>query len=312
MDIKDGFYSRLDCEIELVRRKYGRGIDIFIGGDFNARLGNENENIWDDVKGNFCRDVQNENGLLLLEFCLRNRLKIANSFFQKKDYGTWIHPRSKSWITLDYMLVSQHRFRNVMNCGVNKLFEIFSDHRALMLDVVVPKFRYKHREKIETFSKLDFKELEFDKQLCSDIGQWFDMESESIRSFEDLVVLLNKCSHKFIPVQSKSKSHKDWFDKNSVHLLNIIEMKRIAKQQNNMILFKKFRGELQRECRRSESGFWKNVSSKIQELHNKNQMQLFFQNIQKVYGNKRCDVHDVFLLNLGGSISKTKEEIKAR
>ena len=47
----------------------------------------------------------------------------------------------------------------------------------------------------------------------------------------------------------------------------------------------------------------------MQMLYNKNQSQLFFQNLKNIYGNKRSDI---FLLNLDGSISKTKEEIKTR
>ena len=94
-----------------------------------------------------------------------------------------------------------------------------------------------------------------DKKLCYDIGQRFDFESVNISSLDDLVVLLNKSCQEFIPLQVKTKRHKDWFDKNSEHLLKIVEMKRVAKQQNNMIVFRKLRGELQRECRKAESKF---------------------------------------------------------
>ena len=179
-----------------MRRKYGRGINIFMGGDFNSRIG-YNQDIWNDVKGNFCNDVQNENGLLFLEFCLRNRLKITNSFFQKKSYGTWIHPRSKKWITLDYILVSQDTFRNVMNCEVKKMFDVFSDHRAVMLNFVVPKQQYKlfkHRvKKLDSSPKLNFKSLVNDFKLCDTIGQWIDLNCENINSFDELVTFLDKC-----------------------------------------------------------------------------------------------------------------------
>jgi hypothetical protein len=177
----------------------------------------------------------------------------------------------------------------------------------------VAKSKYKYSKPVTKPSpRLDFKSLVCDKKLCFEIGQWFDFESASVSSFEDLVVLLNKCCQDFIPVKVKTKRHKDWFDKSSEHLLKIVELKRVAKQQNDLIAFRKLRGDLQRECRKAESNFWKDISLNMQNLYNKNQSQLFFQNLKSIYGNKRSDINEGFLLNLDGSISKTKTEIQAR
>ena len=57
-------------------------------GDWNARIGSQET---PGVTGKFGLAVQNEAGQRLIEFCQKNALVIANSFFQqqKKSLYTW-------------------------------------------------------------------------------------------------------------------------------------------------------------------------------------------------------------------------------
>ena len=83
MDLKESFYAQIDDELRRLRSKFGKGVEIIIGGDFNARIDNKDE-LWNSVRGSFVNDILNENGLMFLEFCMRNNLKITNTFFRKK------------------------------------------------------------------------------------------------------------------------------------------------------------------------------------------------------------------------------------
>jgi len=208
---KDIFYAQVDAEINIIRSKFGNGVEIYIGGDFNARINCKDDELWNNVRGNFAGDRLNENGLMLLEFCMRNDFKIMNTFFNKKCYGTWQHPRSKSWFTIDYVLVSKNIAYTVLDCGVNLSFDIMSDHRLVECSIRnIRKIIYK--KKTVRSLKLDYCKLQVDRQLCIDIGTAVDEYIDQVDSFKDLLKMINEISEKYIPKTIKVNRTKDWFD----------------------------------------------------------------------------------------------------
>jgi hypothetical protein len=54
-------------------------------GDFNAQVGNDNQDI-EDVIGKHGLPHRNENGDLLVELCGRHRFIIGSTIFPHKDY----------------------------------------------------------------------------------------------------------------------------------------------------------------------------------------------------------------------------------
>uniref|UniRef100_H3A3K2 Endonuclease/exonuclease/phosphatase domain-containing protein n=1 Tax=Latimeria chalumnae TaxID=7897 RepID=H3A3K2_LATCH len=74
---------------------------LFLLGDFNARVGADN-NSWPDCLGYFGIGKMNING----RFCAQNQLCITNSYFAVKDHHkvSWRHPRSGHWHQLDLVI----------------------------------------------------------------------------------------------------------------------------------------------------------------------------------------------------------------
>ncbi|KAJ7423107.1 hypothetical protein BTVI_11054 [Pitangus sulphuratus] len=99
---KDKFYTDLCRFIQ----KVPADDKIIILGDFNTRVG-KNSEAWKGVLGNHGAGNCNDNGCLLLEFCVAQQLTITNTIFQQKDSlkTTWMHSRSKHWHLTDYVLV---------------------------------------------------------------------------------------------------------------------------------------------------------------------------------------------------------------
>ena len=78
---------------------------LLLIGDFNARIGRENDK-WPLVMGKHGIGKCNSNGELLLALCSEFELIVTNTMFKQKDKRktTWMHPRSKHWHMIDFII----------------------------------------------------------------------------------------------------------------------------------------------------------------------------------------------------------------
>ena len=96
------FYEDLQDLLELTPKR-----DIlFIIEDWNAKVGSQET---PGITGKFGLGMQNEAGQRLIEFCQKNALVIANTFFQqhKRRPYTWTSPDGQHRNQIDYILCSQ-------------------------------------------------------------------------------------------------------------------------------------------------------------------------------------------------------------
>ena len=108
------FYEDLQDLLELTPKK-----DVlFIIGDWNAKVGSQET---PGVTGKFGLGVQNEAGQRLIEFCQKNALVIANTFFQqhKTRLYSWTSPDGQPRNQIDYILCSQ-RWRSSIHLMYGK------------------------------------------------------------------------------------------------------------------------------------------------------------------------------------------------
>ena len=109
---KDLFYEELHTALSETKKED----KIILLGDFNARVGTDAA-VWDGVIGRNGVGKMNSNGLRLLTLCSEFSLTITNTIFHMKNrYKTsWMHPRSKHWHLLDYVIVRQCDIKFVKN-----------------------------------------------------------------------------------------------------------------------------------------------------------------------------------------------------
>ena len=127
----DTFYKQLEEEFSEIKTKYGETIVIL--GDFNARIGKYKQE-WEDIRGKFISDYYgkcNESGLRLMNFCLDKKLCIANTYFQKKQYGSFYHKSAKKFMTLDYCLVPRDCKQQIKDCEISHTINCWTDHWAI-------------------------------------------------------------------------------------------------------------------------------------------------------------------------------------
>ncbi|XP_063598196.1 craniofacial development protein 2-like [Penaeus indicus] len=128
-EVKEAFYEDLNATISAVPR----ADKLILLGDFNARVGTDYAS-WKGILGRNGIGKCNSNGLLLLETCSTHELLITNSIFRlpHRNKTSWMHPRSKHWHLLDYVIVRQRDRQDVRvtkaMCGA----ECWTDHRLLI------------------------------------------------------------------------------------------------------------------------------------------------------------------------------------
>ena len=115
----DGIISATPCTDKLI-----------LLGDFNARVGTDHQT-WEGVIGPEGVGKCNSNGLLLLRKCAEHGL-ITNTVFRlsNRNKTSWMHPRSKHWHLIDYVIVrrTDRQDVRVTKCGA----DCWTDHRLVV------------------------------------------------------------------------------------------------------------------------------------------------------------------------------------
>ena len=71
------------------------------GGDFNGEVGNR---VFGDSEalGPHGPNKQNNRGRMLVNFCVKYGLVVANTWTHQKNKTTWVHPKTGSKHAIDY------------------------------------------------------------------------------------------------------------------------------------------------------------------------------------------------------------------
>ena len=102
-EVKDKFYDDLDS---LISATY-RTDKLILHGDFNARVGTDHQTL-EGVIGPEGVGKCNSNGLLLLRKCAEHELLVSNTVLcLLTSNKTWMHPHSKHWYLIDYVVVQR-------------------------------------------------------------------------------------------------------------------------------------------------------------------------------------------------------------
>ena len=98
---KEAFYNQLASVLSGIPRTD----KLLLIGDFNARIGRENDK-WHLVMGKHGIGKCNSNGELLLALCSEFELIVTNIMFKQRDERktTWMHPRSRHWHMIDFII----------------------------------------------------------------------------------------------------------------------------------------------------------------------------------------------------------------
>ena len=153
---KESFYGALIDAIKDTPSSH----KLLVMGDFNARVGTDNSS-WENVIGKHGVGNENSNGTLLLSMCSQLDLVITNTIFQQatKNKTTWMHPGSKRWHMIDYVITRQRDVNDVNHtramCGTCT----WSDHRLVRSKLSLRPKAPQLRHRLKPRRKLDVAKL---------------------------------------------------------------------------------------------------------------------------------------------------------
>lgn len=293
ISVKEKFYTDLRTYVS----KAPAEDKIFILGDFNARVGKDAE-AWKGVLGSHGVGKRNENGLMLLEFCAELQMTITNTVFQQKNSlkTTWMHPRSKHWHMIDYILVRQRDIRDVLQTRVMPSAECHTDHRLVRCKLNLqfkPQFRRggvrRKKFQVDTLQS-DSVQAKYQESLHLKLSKMSNPADPSL-FWDELKSVVLETSNETIGF-SKQKKNKDWFDANDQEIRDLVAKKRKAHQAvltlpNCSLKKEAFRAtcsHLQRKLRELKDTWWTNLAKEIQQYADAGNYRRFYEALRAVYG----------------------------
>ncbi|CAH1249728.1 Hypp8672 [Branchiostoma lanceolatum] len=291
---KDKFYS----DLRNLVRSTPADDKVIILGDFNARVGRDSE-AWKGVLGKHGVGNCNDNGRLLLEFCTEMQLTITNTIFQQRNRlkTTWMHPRSRHWHLLDYILVRQRDLGDVLHTRVMPSAECHTDHRLVRCKLNVhfkpkPKLGGPPRKKLHVDSlKSDKVRADLQSNLQSKL-EGSDCATDTCPEtlWAQLKTVILKSSEEVLGFTTKK--NKDWFDENDSEIQQLLAKKRTAHQAHlaqpscpiKKAVFRSACSHLQRKLRTIQNRWWTSLAEKTQLCADNGDHRGFYEALKAVYG----------------------------
>ena len=285
------FYEQLRA----VLRNISPGDKILLLGDFNARVGRDCET-W-SVIGNHGLGNANDNGLLLLQLCAEFGLIVTNTLFQQNDIykGTWMHPRSKHWHMIDYVIIRKRDRADVLLTRVCRSSECWTDHLLVRSKIRLHVKRKSRHGGVQVPKRIDVKQLGNEGVKAKYVEALNCLDGvKSWDEFKDVVQRVGKETLGFV-----NKKHEDWFDDNDTEIKTLLSEKRsvesillgnnVSQQetQSCKIRLKTLKGSIQKRLRQIQNNWWNEKAGQVQTAADAGDTRRLHSLLNEVYG-PRC------------------------
>ena len=321
-EVKERFYEDLKAAISATPRTD----KLIILGDFNARVGSDQLS-WEGVLGKHGIGKCNSNGLLLLETCAANDLVITNSLFRlpTRNKTSWMHPRSKHWHLLDYVIV---RRRDIQDVRVTKTMcgaECWTDHRLLISKMNLRITPRRRPQGVKNPKRLNVSKLKSElvqQELAEELErnlQSHDLDSDTDVETEWALIRATIYATASAVVGPSTRKHQDWFDENNSRIKALLEEKRRLyrallndpSSSSKKNAFNSAKRTAQFELRRMQDEWFRQKAVAIQAYADKKDMKNFYSSLKAVYGPTSSGSSPILSAD-GNTLISDKEQILDR
>ena len=247
----------------------------------------------------------NSSGLQLLSFCSELGLAITNTFFQLRDMHktSWMHPWSKHWHLIDYVIVKRSDLNEVQNTRAMRGAECSTDHRlirsTLRLIVRPPARRQKPMHKLNVHAAHN---QNIREELRNAIAQSLSHTSTTttLNCTSNLTMEWQALSSALLIASQSTlgnmeRRHQDWFDDNAADIRSPIHDNNAAhdallRNPTPRTLHERIssiRATVQRKLRWMENNCLARKAALILSYANINDAKNFYEAQKRVYGPSR-------------------------
>jgi hypothetical protein len=293
---KERFYEDLDRVILSVPA-YDK---LLLLGDFNARVGREVQH-WSPAIGHHGVGKENSNGTLLLSTCMKHNLVITNTLYQQADKykTTWMHPRSRHWHLIDYVITRLGDRADVNITRAMRGTGLWSDHRLLRAKVnlnLKPKLRRTGAVVRKCFNVQALKSAaivaNFRKRVSTELSQMPADDVDVERSWSAIKTALYVSAG--TELRPPKRKHQDWFDDNdasvsgllqslhSSHATWLADRTSMAKKEEYL----KCKRTAQASLRRMKDAWWSTKALELQAAADQHDSKKFYGELRAIYGPK--------------------------
>ncbi|BHF69233.1 hypothetical protein SprV_0301227600 [Sparganum proliferum] len=290
---RDNFYEDLHALLTNV----SKADKLIVLGDFNAHVGTDH-NVWGGVLGLHGLNDSNDNGLFLLRTCGEHPLSLTNTFFRppKREKAAWMHPRSRQWSVLDYVLVWRQDQRDVLMIKATPGADGWTDNRLVISQMRIRLQPRSRSQGKRPPGKLNIASLSLPAHLLQRLDNL--PVTAAAASDENASAEYRWCQLRDT-VQSTAlavlgrvhRQHQDRFDDNDAAISNLLaEKSRLHKAyvdrptDDNRAAFYRSRRLLQRRLRGMQDAWTARKTEEIQGYANHNEWKNFFSAVKAVHG----------------------------
>ncbi|XP_047104846.1 uncharacterized protein LOC124743724 [Schistocerca piceifrons] len=282
---KNKFYQ----DLRHVLRDIPSADKLLLLGDFNARVGND-FSAWNGVLGRQGIGKCNSNGLDLLTLCAEFELCLTNTYFRlpEKYKTTWMHPRSKHWHLLDYVIVWKKDLGDVLVTRAMRGAQGWTDHRLVRSKLKITlKAPRRASHKIPT--KLSCQILANDQTMRAKLDEKFGVDglliSESAPVDEQWSAYASRLRGCASEVLGKpQKKHQDWFDDSDPEIRKLINDFRTSLRTPDDNKRRAAHYNLKVKVRALKDSWWANKANEIQLYADTHQTGRFFESLKTIFG----------------------------
>ena len=268
----------------------------------------------------------NSNGLRLLQTCSEHNLLITNTVYRlpTRNRTSWMHPRSKHWHLIDYVIVRKRDRQDVLvtkaMCGA----ECWTDHRLIVSKVklqIQPKRRPQGTSAPKRLNVVKLKSEETRSDFVSTLEERLGsllLDDQTVEtawsSLQDIVYSTAKeC------LGVPTRKHQDWFDENREDIIELLDEKHKAHQahlndpmsQAKTDSLKDIRSKIQKKLREMQDEWLSKKADEIQSAADRKDMKSFYSGLKEVYGPTRSGTSPLLSAD-GNTLITDKESILAR
>ena len=201
---------------------------LVIGSDTNSSMGCTERDEAQRHLGRFGLKHTNNAGLRLSSYLAINNFVALTTCFRKRQYGTWIHPRSKLPHQIDHIITDNEHFCRFIDAGItNSLLD--SDHRAVSCKVRVMarlKKQTPQRTRLLRSDYCSLAEKSVVDMFCRKVIDAHTEQSENDSKYTRLATALNTATLEVLPI--KQRAQPGWFAAAEAQILPLIERRNNA------------------------------------------------------------------------------------